>query len=245
MQYTGSRSNDTLTIALARPRELQGVAIAIYFDEDCPNGQCACPSRIVITDKYGKTLATEDDFSAECLPNDVNITKFDQVISTDTINLNFFTQPGRSVGVTEVQFWIPGIQGPEYYAVDALPTTSDGDRFDTANFPAVRFDQASKTFPNGAVMHLKTSQSALLFSGLKSDEGNAKMTLSYANKGDTAVNLSVALNRVVVGSVDLVPTVGSNYSEGTLPAMNLAKGNNFIRLSGGGDEVFVESIRMN
>ena len=95
-----ARANDTLTIELARPRNLTGVALAIFQDSGSPNGAVACPASITITDDNGNVLASVSDFASTCLANDINVVKFTQgTVETSVVNMNFFGQQGLSVGM--------------------------------------------------------------------------------------------------------------------------------------------------
>ena len=232
--YKSPNTNDTLTIQLARPQNLTGVVLAIYADNVQANkGSIACPAAVKVTDGSGETLADLSDFASQCLPNDKNTIEFDNEVQTDAVNINFIPQQNFSVGVCEVEMWVPANTGPFYYAADALPQSST----------TVEFDSTSQQTPNGAVLAPHNSTSEIDFSGVYSvDGGDVTLRLSYKNNGTSTVSLGVEVNQIAAGNVTLQQTQGSGYQGATLDGVQFLKGTNFVTIFGGGDGVFIDGF---
>lgn len=225
------RPSDTLSIALQRPRNVTGVVIAIFDDtKQKENGSVAIPAAIEITDGAGNLLANESDFASTGVANDINVISFNGTKEIHTLNMKFTGQPGKSVGVSEIQLWVPANTGPFYYAADALP-----------NRAIIAFDDDSKATPNGTVIETKNSTSSAAFSGLYSAEGgDVDAKLSYKNNGTNDVTLSVTVNRILNSTVTLART-GNVYKTVDMP-LTLWRGTNFATLTGGAEGVFLEGI---
>ena len=232
--YQSPNSNDTLTIQLARPRNMTGIVLAIYEDSNrSPAGSVACPASIHVTDADGKTLADVPDFASKCLPNDKNIVVFDEEAETDTINFNFTPQQNLAVGVCEVEIWVPANTGDFYYAADALAQSAVN----------VEFDNNSTITSNGAVLAPYSSSSEIDFSCIYSANGGAvDLRISYKYNGTSEVNLGVSVNQFAVGNVTLQPTSGSGYENAALNDVKLWKGTNFVTIYGGGEGLFIEGF---
>ncbi|KAI0427714.1 Six-hairpin glycosidase-like protein [Xylaria sp. FL1042] len=223
--YTSPNQNDTLTVQFARPRNVSSVTLALYSDI-ARGGSIDLPRLIEI---YGSSgLITSTDSSAMLLPNDHNTISFNEV-ETEFIAVNMYRSSNTTwVGICELEVWTPPPMGPTYFAVDAHLTGTE---------TRVAFDNSSTATSNGAVVGGVKVDSNVAFSGIRSDGDSTRLTLSYANPGDAAIDVSVEVNQVPQATLMLMPT-GSEYS--TVAAeVTLAKGKNYISLRGGSDDVEV------
>ncbi|KAI0551185.1 Six-hairpin glycosidase [Xylaria curta] len=219
--YQSPNQNDTLTVYFARPRNISSVTLALYSDIT-RGGSVDLPSRIDIIGSNG--LITSLTSTSQLLPNDKNTITFDAV-QTTFVAVNLYRKSSNVwVGVCELEVWTPPVAGPTYYAVDAHLTGTN---------TKVVFDTVSKATSNGAVVGGVTSDSAVAFSGIKSDGQPQHLTLSYANSGNSTVSVSVAVNQIGQTTLQLPPT-GGKYA--TVSAdVTLAVGKNYVTLNGGSD----------
>ncbi|KAF7192803.1 Beta-L-arabinobiosidase [Pseudocercospora fuligena] len=225
--------SDTLTIYLQRPRNVTGVVLAIFDDtRQKPNGAVAIPAAIEITGGAGKLLANESEFASHGLANDINVVSFNGTMEIYTLHIKFTGQPGKAVGVSEVQIWLPANIGPFYFAADALPDSA-----------AIAFDEDSKATPNGTVIATRNSTSSIAFSGIYAKEvGRVEGMLRYKNNATKEVELDVTVNRILNSTVTL-PVTGNVYESVDMP-LTLWRGTNFVTLRGGADGVFVEGVEI-
>lgn len=245
----GSKNaKDTLTIQLARPRNLTGVALAIYegaVASTTASGTAACPASIVITDDTGNQLANIQSFSSQCIANDINVINFKSEVTISEINITFESQSGSAVGIAEVQLWTEANTGPFYFAADALPSTAALQHVDIKTASKIVFDpDNAKMTSNGAVMAPSSAKSDMVFSGIFSPNDDiVSLGLRYKNNGTNSPVISVMVNQVAAGTLTL-PGTKSAYATVALNKVSLLRGTNFVILSGGGDGVFVEGLEV-
>ncbi|KAI0467634.1 Six-hairpin glycosidase [Xylaria cf. heliscus] len=224
--YSSPNPNDTLTVYFARPRNISSVTLALYSDVE-RGGSVDLPSRIEIYGSGGP-IASVDASSTQLLPNDKNEINFDTV-ETTFVAVNLYRRSSNLwVGVCELEVWTPPLTGPTYFAVDAHLTGAN---------TRVAFDTVSKATGSGAVVGGVRSDSAVAFSGIKSDGGSRRLTLSYANLGNNAVSVSVGVNQIAQTVVQLQPSGGKYVTITT--DVTLAAGKNYVTLNGGSDTVDV------
>ncbi|KAL7629794.1 hypothetical protein AAE478_001317 [Parahypoxylon ruwenzoriense] len=222
--YGSPNPNDTLTITFPRPRNISSVTLALYSDVS-RGGGIDVPARI---DIYGSSglLATIHD-SSSLLPNDRNDVHFEQV-ETQFLAINLYRKSSNLyVGICELEVWTPPDLGPTYYAVDAYLTGQE---------TGVVFDKSSIATANGAVVGGLRSDSNVAFSGVVSSSGGStNLALTYSNAGNATVEISIEVNQVPQGSLNLFPS-GSVYLNAAT-TVTLAVGKNYISLRGGSDFV--------
>jgi hypothetical protein len=223
--YQSPNSNDTLTIQLARPRNMTSIVLAIYEDNNrSPAGSVACPASIHITDAKNETLVSIQDFASRCLPNDKKVIVFDDEVETETVNVNFTPLENFAVAVCEVEIWVPADTGDFYYAADALALSAVG----------VVFDSSSTATSNGAVLSPYNSNSEIDFSGIYSaNGGSAGLSLSCKHNDTSTVELRVSVNQIAAGNV--TPQKLKDLDTTMLRLTTL-----IYRIYGGGGGVYIE-----
>ncbi|KAI3319574.1 Six-hairpin glycosidase [Xylariaceae sp. AK1471] len=223
--YKSPNMNDTLTVYFARPRKVSSITLALYSDV-ARGGGIDLPASIEI---YGSSgLITALDNSEKLLPNDENEISF-KTVETTFLAVNMYRRSATTyVGVCELEVWTPPSPGPTYFAVDAYLTGTN---------TSVLFDKRSTATSNGAVVGGIKSDSNVAFSGIKSKGSPARLTLSYANLGNTTVHVGVEVNQVSQTTLKLLPSKGKYITATT--HVTLAAGKNFVDLSGGLDTVDV------
>ncbi|KAI8953157.1 Six-hairpin glycosidase-like protein [Xylaria longipes] len=220
--YTSPNPNDTLAVYFARPRNVSSVTLALYTDVE-RGGSVDLPSRIEIYGSGG-AIASVDSSNTRLLSNDVNEISF-AAVETTFVAVNLYRRSSTTwVGVCELEVWTRPATGPTYFAVDAHLTGAT---------TRVVFDTASTATGNGAVVGGVKSDSAVAFSGIKSDGRRRRLTLSYVNAGSDAVSVDVAVNQVAQTVLELAPS-GGKYATVTTD-VTLAVGKNYITLYGGSD----------
>ncbi|CAJ2512454.1 Uu.00g054690.m01.CDS01 [Anthostomella pinea] len=230
--YGSPNPNDTLTVTFARPRNVSSVTLALYSDV-ARGGGIDVPASIEVYGSDG--LITTFNDSSKLLPNDRNQISFGPV-ETEFLAVNLYRKSSKTwVGVCELEVWTRPVPGPEYYAVDAYLSGAE---------TRVVFDNASHATANGAVVGGLGSDSNVAFSGIVSDGGQALLTLSYSNAGNTTVSLSVEVNQVPQTSISLLPSKGK-YANATAD-VTLTEGKNYVSIRGGSDSqnVKLEILRL-
>ncbi|KAI0399707.1 Six-hairpin glycosidase-like protein [Xylaria palmicola] len=230
--YTSPNPNDTLTVHFARPRNVSSVTLALYSDVE-RGGKVDLPSRIEIYGSAGPITTVGS--STQLKANDQNEITFDTV-ETTFVSVNMYRRSSTTwVGVCELEVWTPPLTGPTYFAVDAHLTGAT---------TKVQFDPLSRATANGAVVGNVRPDSTVAFSGIKSDGRLKRLTLSYANRGDSAVTVSVVVNQAAQTVLELKPSGGDYITVTTDVA--LAVGKNYVTLSGGSDagKVLYETLRI-
>ncbi|GAW23771.1 hypothetical protein ANO14919_133480 [Xylariales sp. No.14919] len=229
--YTSPNENDTLTVHFARPHNVSSVMLALYSDV-ARGGSVDLPRLIEIYGSSGH-MATVDA-STMLMSNDHNEISFDTV-ETTFVAVNMYRRSATTwVGVCELEVWTPPPTGPTYFAVDAHLTGT------TAQ---VLFDTSSRATSNGAVVGGIQADSNVAFSGIGSDGHPTRLTLSYANKGNASVSVSVEVNQVPQTVLTLLPSRAKYATVAT--DITLAKGKNYVSLRGGSDEVEVRYETIN
>ncbi|KAI9796081.1 MAG: hypothetical protein M1833_006503 [Piccolia ochrophora] len=131
-QSAGAPYN-VINVTLPRPREFNSVSLAIY-DDSARGGVVKCPAGIKISARDGKTLAERNPWTT-CVPNSLNTVLLDEPsdnplnettpgtganVELDFIQILLSNQVRYSVGVSEIQIWVPAQSGPRYEAEDGL-----------------------------------------------------------------------------------------------------------------------------
>lgn len=221
--YQSPSTNDTLQITFARPRNISSVTLALFSDV-ARGGGIDVPAGLEI---YGATGLLANASSGSFLPNDRNTFSFKEV-ETQFVSVKMFRKPNVWVGLCELEVWVQPDPTPRYYAVDALLTSA-----------SVTEDQNSLATKNCAVVRDLGSESVVAFSGIESVGGRARITLSYANLGQSTA-VEVTVNQVSRGYLKLKGTDG-RYRFVTMD-VDLAGGKNFINLLGGTEDIRYETL---
>ena len=136
----------TISITLPRARNISSVSLAIMDDTKKMNGiheggVMTCPKSIRVTLGNGSVVAERNPWT-DCVGNSVNTVLFASpstgasapsdnatstpavgsgtVVETDFINITILNQRYYSVGIPEIQIWVPSNPGPRYEAEDGL-----------------------------------------------------------------------------------------------------------------------------
>ncbi|TGJ82500.1 hypothetical protein E0Z10_g6276 [Xylaria hypoxylon] len=224
--YTSPNMNDTLTVHFARPHNVSSVTLALYSDIS-RGGSVDLPRLIEIYGSSGHV--TTVDSSTMLMSNDHNEISFDTV-ETTFVAVNMYRRSAATwVGVCELEVWTPPPTGPTYFAVDAHLTGAN---------TQVLFDMSSTATSNGAVVGGVKADSNVAFSGIWSNGHSTRLTLSYANTGNTVVSISVEVNQMPQTVLTLVPSKSKYATVAT--KITLAKGKNYVSLRGGSDEADIQ-----
>ena len=230
-RWTNNQSwymNDTYGITFARPRTFSSVTLAIYADREY-GGLVDCPSAVEVYTDHG-IVANVSDFGEHCLPNDRNTISFDKEVTSLSLSVNMFIKRGYAVGFAELEVWVPPNRGPVYYMVDGYPTGTN-----------ITFDTRSTATATGAVIGNNSVENNILLPGIYSGEGGtAALSISYKNTGRETASIAVDINRFPAGNLTLVPT-GQTYEKVEMTA-ELWPGENYVSLSGGNTNVFLETM---
>ena len=104
---------------------------------------------------------------------------------------------------------------------------------------AFLFDQVSKATSNSAVVSASGAEGEIAFSGIQAAAaGVVGMVIVYADSSSDAVTVSVLINQVVTGTVQLMPSNGA-YVAATA-SIGLVAGKNFVTLVEGEEGVRIE-----
>ncbi|KAH7035882.1 Six-hairpin glycosidase-like protein [Microdochium trichocladiopsis] len=227
--YQSPNQNDTLTVTFPRFRNISSVTLAAFSDVD-RNGQIDLPWKVEVWGSTG-LLATVSD--SDLVANDRNTISFNET-ETSFVALNLYNQPGRFVGLCEVEVWVPPA-GSVYHAADALLKGETVDVLLEGNVNGVK--------PK-SVVGAMAADSIVSFSGVlgPAAAGSSTVTIVYANAGESTLNLALEVNQVpqAVG-VALKPTEDGAYASVDVP-VKLASGKNFVTLKGGSPWIKLDTL---
>ena len=128
-----------VNVQLARPRTFNSISLAI-IDDSAVGGQLVCPESITVSTRNGSIIASRSPWTS-CKGNALNTINFDlpstdptnattpavgRSITTDYFQIFMTTQRGFSLGITELQVWVPENTGPRYELEDAIIGTFIG-----------------------------------------------------------------------------------------------------------------------
>ncbi|KAA8899615.1 hypothetical protein TRICI_006327 [Trichomonascus ciferrii] len=212
--------SDLLNVTFARPRKLDSITLAIFTDED---RKVSCPESISVSTDSG--AISHKGFS--CAPNDFNTIELAEEVETKTISITLHHKEGYGISLSEVQVWVEPNNGPTYYAVDGI---TNGCKVVESN------NEIGYSVNPSGDLNLEIG------GVISKSDGSKSISLSYKNSGqDTFVVASANDN---LSSTNFTLKNTANEFASTDFSLSLGKGANYITLSGGSNDLLLDSITL-